>query len=824
MARQAMREGTLRVTLPDGSRYPVRMEGQSTDAAGRWSVVGRVSTAIGGQAMVLTFGPDAVFGVLPTPSGHAMQIITGPGGRTSVVPAGGLSSDGKPMRSGASDFRVPEAAITDALLRAEAPSKPHDLRATGAQVDRVAPLATPGLSASASFSQVRGPIVPPVQTTPVEIKVLAMYSGDLVTLRGSVSAAETEVANLFAIANQAHIDSGSRVRLAMVGLQRVDLAASLTNDEVLTTLTSTYPPVDVEGMRDTYEADLAAYIRPVTEGDSTCGASWLNGAGYRGNSYLQAIHGYVVADVAPCGVYALAHHLGHAMGAAHDRQAQTTADGSVLHGAYAFSFAERTSTFSTIMADPGDTQWLGRFSSPDPTGCNGAPCGVADRIDNVRTFNLMAPAIAAFRGPKDTAWIADAQFGEDRYHMLYVPVRISMPAPPEGLELTVTVGGGTATPQEDYFQENWSARFLGGERETFVPLHLRDDTTIEGAETVPIHLSGPAGVVISNSDAVGTILDDDPRVMISGRVIAGPGVTLPSHLNIRYFGSNGEDLPGSFGIGEMAWGPDYAFSFPYVPGAPVRIALDDTSLYTLFDHPAMLSEAWQDQQLDLVLDKRVRIRGALGVVPGMVQQQPYGPDVTIHQYVDGKMVGSPMAGYADGVPYTYEYYALPGATVEIWVNGTGSPTEGNTVPFATWVGALQNVRQDTTFDVAQSGVESIVARVQGHVMEGEDAKIEVERTAWQPTTTVQFDYHTVDGTAKAGTDYVATSGTATIGPDQGSVVLTIPTMHVGSSPRSATFDVVIDAISGGEMHMQALHVTIANTDRRTGGVSQVFKK
>jgi hypothetical protein len=38
---------------------------------------------------------------------------------------------------------------------------------------------------------------------------------------GSVSAAETEVANLFAIANQASIDSGSSVRWVMVGLQRL---------------------------------------------------------------------------------------------------------------------------------------------------------------------------------------------------------------------------------------------------------------------------------------------------------------------------------------------------------------------------------------------------------------------------------------------------------------------------------------------------------------------------------------------------------------------------------------------------------------------------
>src|SRR3546814_8096088 len=41
------------------------------------------------------------------------------------------------------------------------------------------------------------------------IVVLGLYTDDLVELRGSVSAAETEVTNLFAIANQAHLDSAT---------------------------------------------------------------------------------------------------------------------------------------------------------------------------------------------------------------------------------------------------------------------------------------------------------------------------------------------------------------------------------------------------------------------------------------------------------------------------------------------------------------------------------------------------------------------------------------------------------------------------------------
>jgi len=274
MARRAIRAGSLRIALPDGTTYPVRMEHQSTDAAGRWSVIGRVTTPLGSEAMVLTFGPDAIFGVLPTPSGRAMQIATWPGGRTTIAPASELSPRYSTIRPGTWDSHAPPyATAPDELLRAES-----DLSANAAPIDRLAPLNDGAL----------------------QVRVLAMYSGDIAKLRGSVSAAETEVANLFAIANQASIDSGSRVRWVMVGLQRLDLASSLTNGQALRVFTNAKRgrvPVS-QAMRDAYAAELAAYIRPMRAGGRTCGA---------------ANHGYAVANVAPCSEQTLGYFLGQAI-------------------------------------------------------------------------------------------------------------------------------------------------------------------------------------------------------------------------------------------------------------------------------------------------------------------------------------------------------------------------------------------------------------------------------------------------------------------------------------------------------------------------------
>jgi hypothetical protein len=93
MLESAWQDGELSVGLPDGRRYLVALERQRFDPRGQWTVIGRVQTRIGKQAMVLTFGPDAVFGVLPHPDGSLLQITT-TRGKTGVTDAGGLLPPG----------------------------------------------------------------------------------------------------------------------------------------------------------------------------------------------------------------------------------------------------------------------------------------------------------------------------------------------------------------------------------------------------------------------------------------------------------------------------------------------------------------------------------------------------------------------------------------------------------------------------------------------------------------------------------------------------------------------------------------------------------
>src|SRR3546814_7449515 len=108
------------------------------------------------------------------------------------------------------------------------------------------------------------------------IVVLGLYTDDLVELRGSVSAAETEVTNLFAIANQAHLDSATGVQLKVAALKRVSVDPELANDVVLDAATNnTIAGVDLSSLRDENAADLEAVVRPSHETDWSCGVAWM---------------------------------------------------------------------------------------------------------------------------------------------------------------------------------------------------------------------------------------------------------------------------------------------------------------------------------------------------------------------------------------------------------------------------------------------------------------------------------------------------------------------------------------------------------------------
>ena len=210
--------------------------------------------------------------------------------------------------------------------------------------------------------------------------------------------------------------------------------------------------------------------------------------------------------------------------------------------------------------------------------------------------------------------------------------------------------------------------------------------------------------------------------------------------------------------------------------------------------------------------------GPSGMSPGMIRPS-FPPQIGVNQYLDGVLQFTNWGPMPSGGDDSFVFYARPGADVEFYVDGTMTPVDGNTFKFETWGTRLQRVRQDVAIDPVRSSVPSMIARVPDRVHEGQTFQVEFERFMVYSSTTVQFHYRTVDGSAKAGEDYVAASGTATIGPDTRSITLPFETLQADDK-RARSFDIVIESVTGATMQTPVVHVTIGDNDSMTGGRQQ----
>lgn len=767
LARRALHDGELRVTLADGDSYPVRIERQETDAHGHWSLVGRVQTPFGAQPMVLTFGGDAVFGVLPTPDGRTMQVTTGPGGVVSIAPSGGMVPEGKPGLDVAPDFLVPPRDPSPEPPRAVVDGVRPDARGRTRLVgDAPISVVTPVISTAAA----------PPETTPVQIDVLAFYSPDLVTKRGSVSAVQTEMANLFAVANQSHVDSGSRVRLNAVGVQQLAVPDTDTNSKILNDMSyGRVPGVDLEAMRDSYGADLVTLVRPYHDFDGSCGIAWLGGAELARSSNLAATYAYSVVDVDPCWANTLAHELAHLMGSMHDRGTATSYEGDLSHGAYVYSFGRATPEFATIMAYAHGQPSIPFFSNPASTRCAGQPCGLPDDTDNVQSLNRMAPSIAAFRGPPNTLSIADVEMLEaaDGTRTGWVPIRLSAKAPVGGVTVQVSVTGGTATPGVDYTTPYASSIVIEeGQREATFAFEVLADDAIEPDETVLLHIATSSGYAIHDADAVVTIANDDPRPSVKGRVVFPANVTPPAtsfDLTVTGIGDN----PWSSAVLRVA-PPDFRYSIPASPGAPLVI---QPSMAATFVTPrARFNEVLRDTAYDLRAERGVVVTGRLRAPPGMAL--PTGPvQLTLRDGVVNHMVEHPVA--VSPPDFSYSWRVVTGGALHVMMPDA-LPVAGNAKPFLPYSYYLFDLRQDTTFDVQLSTLPTLRWCCGNWSMEAPTSEyhgyffVSAYLSAPAPVGGTTFHYRLVDGTAHAGEDFDAESGTVTIPEGQQFVQFSAP--------------------------------------------------
>jgi hypothetical protein len=609
----------------------------------------------------------------------------------------------------------------------------------------------------------RAATVDPGATT--EITLLGIYTENLVALRGSAAAAETEFANLVAIANQAFLDGSIPVRLRVVGTHGISYPEANTNTQALTDLTRSDRPdtAAIAPLRDSLQADLVAMLRPHHVDDPTCGVAWLNG-GYLNPDLAMDTYGFSVSSVGePCGPLVLPHELGHNLGSHHDRR--TANFWSQEYGAYTFSFGHRQdgpASFATIMAYPEHRPWVAQFSNPRTSACGDA-CGTARHSDNARSIALMAPRIARFRGePPGTVTIDDVEVLEPnngRPGGVRFVVQSSTPAPAGGIGFDLVQAGGSATSGVDYrFAPQRGLVIAEGTRyaHLYVALEVVGDDAIEGDETIGVRLENVTGASSPDPTATVTIIDDDPRVQLTGHVFFPPERRPLPDVPFEVCAEGGDGIPGRSDPSVCAEVDlaDMSYRIGVVPGSTVTLLASPPTPFADVQLP--LGDVGEDRRVDLVVPWGPVVSGRVVFPHGY----PVPEEIIGFLYEDGK----PHVLRMRAPEFRYGRAVATGA----WVTLELQP-EGPWVRYWGIVG--HRLRQDATHDI-RVGVEPTLILwtfpdqpegVPGGTSTGE---VVVELSEPAPFEGVRVDIAAVGGTATPGVDYRAEALTLEFAPGE----------------------------------------------------------
>ncbi len=813
-ARQAMRDGVLHVALPDGTTYPVRMQRQETDGFGQWSVIGRVDTAAGPQSAVLTFGGNAVFGTLPMPNGESLSIVTNddvvlaslagglaPLGRTPGTDIATLSREDivaarmGGTRAGTNSIAAWSRSPTAGALASAPATRTPTAQASSAQASTAQalnaapapPVPTQVITPSGKSRALSGPIT---------ITVVAVYADDLVALRGSESAVQTELSNQIVAASQAHIDSGSIVRFQLVGTQKLDIPGWVPNDEVLYAMTAgPVTGVDTEKLRDNLAADIVAIVRPHTPDRIDCGISWVGGMGLHGTD-TSALFGYAVVNTEPCGPHVMAHELGHQLGAAHDRETDYAAR-EVKQGAFPFAFGQRADgAYATIMSYADGAPWLGVFSNPSLIACNGVACGTNDRNDTVRGFNLMAKTVSEFRTAGGKATISDTGAWEDGE--LRFPVRLSANPPETGVEFKVEIDRGAGWEQQTQLQ------FIPDVREAQVRVVVEGDGVRGPDRVVRARITSATGYPIARSIATGTVYNADPRPVVKVRVFAPDGTQyLASPRVLGVDGPRGEP-PTWASQPSYPLYPSMDYDYTVAPGSNVEIFADKDVSRGLVGRPLILNEVRRSKTVDIQMVRGVPVHGDAN--PASVYMRETFEDRVLYEYP-----------YRLNWTATDKYLVYPGATVQLYDERS---------PYPSWYGVLQDIRKEATIAVpSRIDNPAIVVHSLDSVHEGRNGRrlripVIIEIVDASPLMDpVKVVWRTLDGTAKRDVDYIARIGSVTLTGEQPYKVVFVDLVGDAHAEGEENFFVAIDPVAGYVNTVPKWRINVRDDDLRPGGPS-----
>lgn len=369
------------------------------------------------------------------------------------------------------------------------------------------------------------------------------------------------------------------------------------------------------------------------------------------------------------------------------------------------------------------------------------------------------------------------------------------PASAQTVTAAWTTVNGTAVSGSDFVSSSGTVTFSAGQTARTIDITLTNDSVAESAETFTLSLSTPSNATIADGDATITLIDDDPVPTIS---VQDEGVLEGSVLTFTVTLSNARDLPvsvqystatGSAGPGDFT---SVSGTLLFAPGELTKTIPVPTSTDVLQEPEELffldLSGATggtvtrpratgtitdDDGAPSLVIGNANVVEGNAGVATAsfLVTLAGSATQTVSVEYATADGTASAGSDYAATSGQLLFPAGTTTRTIEVPVIGDLTVEPGETFFLNLSNAAGASIADNQGFaTISNDDVAAVIPNVtvdDAGVLEGNAGTATltfVISLSAATTTTVTVDYATANGTAVAGADYGAVTGTVVFAP------------------------------------------------------------
>ena len=413
--------------------------------------------------------------------------------------------------------------------------------------------------------------------------------------------------------------------------------------------------------------------------------------------------------------------------------------------------------------------------------------------------------------------------------------------------LNFTTRDGTARAGSDYVAASGTVTFAPGETSKVIKVAVLGDTVVEASESFSLILSGASGATLSKASATATITNDDTApVVLPAAAIADVSVAE---------GDSGQKLASfTVTLSKAATGPvslAYATQDGSAKSGSDYVAASGTIVFAAGETTRTIAVAIPgdttieaDENFTLALTAATGATIARGVATATIRND----DVAPVPPATGAMVGYAVAsdwgsGFTANVAVTASTTKLDGWTVEfdagftitnLWnaelvshagthyvirnAGWNGSVAASATTSFG-FQAATPGGHDVThlTLNGATPGLPALptLSIADATVTEGNGGSIDevfALTLSQAATTAVTVRFDTVGGTATAGSDFTAASGTITFNPGETSKAVRIGVLGDAAHEATEAFTVRLSAAAGATIARDTATGTILDND------------